>query len=498
MGASFEITAYGSKRACGAGIAAAFIEVDRIERRLSVYRPESALARLNRFGQKGFVRLDPEILEILSEALRYAEASGGAYDPTAGPLVSLWGFGPGKRNPSPPPDEAIQACLRSVGYRELKVDTEKGHLQFLQKGMSLNLGGIAKGYAVDRAVQVLKDYGLQRGLVNFGSTLYAWGSPPGAAGWPVSIQDPRREDKQIETVILRDQALSTSGDYERFFVHAGRRYAHIIHPNTGYPVSGMASVSIIAPTAMASDVLSTAAFVLGPEAGKKLAEGFEGVEALLLTEGSGKGVHSLEAQTTSGWHADSLPRPIMGRRRFLAMVAAALIALVLPTGAEAAKIRFATEKEALERLMPEAEAFTLKKVTLSSDQLNQAQQLTGKGFRKKKYRWWIGRKGEEAVGYAVRLNVRGKKRPITFLIGIDPLGRIKGVEVLIYRESEGSGIRFPQFMKQFLEKTKENKLRLGGDIRALSGATLSSRAATYAVRKALSIFEVLYMKERLP
>ncbi|MFQ5949163.1 MAG: FMN-binding protein, partial [Nitrospiria bacterium] len=173
-------------------------------------------------------------------------------------------------------------------------------------------------------------------------------------------------------------------------------------------------------------------------------------------------------------------------------ICAAFIGLILPAGVEGATIRFATEKEALQGMMPEADRFDVEKVTLSPAQLSQAQQLAGKGFRKKRYRFWIGRKGDAPVGYAVILNVIGKKRPITFLIGIDPGGRVKGVEVLIYRESEGSEIRFPQFMRQFLKKDKESTLRLGRDIRPISGATLSSRSATYAVRKALSLFEAVY------
>lgn len=491
MGASFEITAYGQERACASGIAAAFSEVDRIERLLTVYKPESELARLNRYARKGFVRLDPEMLEILSEALRYAEASGGAYDPTAGPLIDLWGFGPAGQCSSPPSKEIIRSRLRSVGHQGVRIDPDVGGVFLLRESMALNLGGIGKGYALDQAVRILKSHEITRGLVSFGSTLYAWGAPPGTTGWSIAIQDPRRENRQIETVILRDQALSTSGDYERCFFYKGKRFSHIIHPKKGYPVTGVASVSVIAPSAMSSDVLSTAAFVLGPKKGKKLIMRFAGVEGLILPEENGK---ALNAKKTPGWAAYSLPRPI-ARRRFLAMTCAALITLVLPIGVDAA-IRFATKEAALGRLMPEAEAFEAQHVELSREQLSQAQQLAKKGFRKKNYRWWIGRKGKDAVGYAVLLNVRGKKRPITFLVGIDPIGQIRGVEVLIYRESEGAGIRYPQFMKQFLDKTKESTLRLGGDIRALSGATLSSRAATYAVRKALSLFEVIYMKER--
>ncbi len=146
-------------------------------------------------------------------------------------------------------------------------------------------------------------------------------------------------------------------------------------------------------------------------------------------------------------------------------------------------------------MMPEADHFDVEEIRLSPDQASKAQELAGKAFRESNYRFTVGRKGVEAVGYALKLEVIGKERPITFLIGIEPQGEVRGIEVLIYRESEGSEIRHPRFMKQFFKKKNEDPLRLGQDIQPISGATLSSRAATYAVRKALSIFEVVYKKK---
>jgi len=199
----------------------------------------------------------------------------------------------------------------------------------------------------------------------------------------------------------------------------------------------------------------------------------------------------LSSSRTSGW--EPLQKPI-GRRKFLALASIALAAFFLPVSARAAVV-YATEEEAVKRMMPEAGRFEPQEVRLSPDQLSKAQEMAGKAFRENDYRFIVGKKGAETVGYALKLEAIGKERPITFLIGIEPAGEIKGMEVLIYRESEGSDIRNPRFMKQFSKKKSEDPLRLGQDIQPISGATLSSRAATYAVRKALSIFEVVYKKK---
>ena len=146
-------------------------------------------------------------------------------------------------------------------------------------------------------------------------------------------------------------------------------------------------------------------------------------------------------------------------------------------------------------MIPAADRFERDPVTLSKVQLRAAQAIAKKGFRKKKYTFWIGKKGDAAVGYALKLNVIGKKRPITFLVAVDPEGKVLGVEVLIYRESRGSEVRFPRFMRQFRRKTTADPLRLGRDIRPVGGATLSSRSTAYAVRKTLAIFEAVYKRK---
>ncbi len=493
MGAPFEIMVEGQERAASEAIEAAFEEAARIEGLFTIYRPKSPLAQFNRASENGVMFFNREISALLSEALAYAKNSGGAFDPSAGPLIDLWGFGPGGTRKSPPTKKEIDRVFQGVGFESLSLNPETGELKSLKPGLRLNLGGIAKGYAIDRAVQVLKDHQINRGLVNCGSTLYGFGDP----GWQVTIQHPRSKAGQIAVVMLCNQALGTSGDYERCFLHEGVRYSHLIDPRTGTPVLGMASVSVMASTAMAADALSTAAFVLGAKKGVSFLEKQDGAEGLLVSE-SPEGV--LGFYRTAGWPS-LCSKSVLSRRRFLKAASIAGLGLMMPGSltwpfkSEASSIRFATQEEALKRMMPDAERFDTESVKLSDDQLSAAQTLAGKGFQKKTYDFLIGRKGELVVAYALKLNVIGKKRPITFLIALTPGGEVKGVEVLIYRESKGSEVRYGQFMQQFHQKTTEDPLRLGRDIRPISGATLSSRAAAYAVRKTLAIFEVVYKRK---
>jgi len=259
---------------------------------------------------------------------------------------------------------------------------------------------------------VLKNHGIKRALVSCGSTLFAYGRPH----WPIGIQHPRKPNDEMARLDLSEYALATSGDYERCYVCEGQRYSHLIDPRTGFPVSGMASVSVIAKTALEADALSTAAFVLGVDAGRDLLEMESDVAGYLVSEGQ-KGALSFHA--TKGW-TDFLGARVFPRRRFLKLASIVAMGVILPGGwmrprpSQAAAIRFATEKEALARMMPEAENFSQDAIHLNDKQLEKAQQLTGKGFRKKTYDFWVGHKGDQAIAYALKLNVVGKKRPITF------------------------------------------------------------------------------------
>ncbi len=468
MGTPVEITVFGDSTVCRPALSTAFSEMARIESLLSVYRKESELARFN-VSRDPFVPLSAEVRDVTAQALRYAEITDGAFDPTLGPLIRLWGFGPGKPDPDPslPRPDAIAAALQRSGFRNLKLCDDG--VERRVEGMELNLGGIGKGYAIDRAVHTLKSAGVARGLVHCGSTSVAWGDE----SWPIAVRHPRQPDATLGLVPLRNAALATSGDYEQFFMRDGQRYSHLIDSKTGCPAQVAISATVTAKTAMAADALSTAAFILGHS---DFLEGFSDTWGWVVTEG--------------GSTCD-IPLLAPSRRHFLAMAASVVLSLLVPWKAWAAVV-YMTEDEALRAMMPDADRFDTDERVLSAAQLKQAQKQVGRTFSESRFQFRIGRQGEAVVGYAMTLDVIGKERPITFLIGIAPTGAILGVEVLIYRESEGSEVRYRRFTKQFSMKTKADALRLGGDIQPISGATLSSRAAVHAVRKALSVFEVVY------
>ena len=265
MGCLFEIYLAGHNRDALVGAANdALDEIERLDRQLSHYKPDSDIARLNAHASNQWVRLEPRLYLLLRRCADLSAQTGGALDITAAPLIRAWGFHEGKfRVPSP---QEIQELLPRVGSHRIVFDDEEQLVWFSTPGMEVQLGAVGKGYALDEAAERLRFYGVRAALLHGGqSSIYALGAPPQAEGWEFVLKDPRDRATPIETVLLRDQALSTSGNYEQFFEHEGKRYCHIVDPRSGWPVQGMLSVWVIAPTAMEADALSTAFFVLGRE-----------------------------------------------------------------------------------------------------------------------------------------------------------------------------------------------------------------------------------------
>jgi thiamine biosynthesis lipoprotein len=263
MGTTATVRACGKKTAdLRQATAEALDEVDRVDRLLSHYRDDSPLSRLNREAASGPVAVASELVELLDVCLRWSRASDGAFDVTVGPLMKAWGF---FRDEGRLPDERqIQAALAAVGYRHVVLDRERGTLRFDRPGVELDLGGIGKGYAVDRVVELLRRRGIASALVNLGgSSVYGLGAPPGAAAWPVAIQDPRDPGREALSVGLRDRALSISGGYARCFEKDGVTYSHIMDPRTGRPVQGVLSVAVLSASATDGDALDNVLFVQG-------------------------------------------------------------------------------------------------------------------------------------------------------------------------------------------------------------------------------------------
>jgi len=261
----------------------AFEEVERLEETLSKFRPSSEICRINRLAATQLVTTDPEVFSLINQSLRYSEQTGGAFDITVGPLMRTWGFF--RAEGHFPNIDDLNAARECTGFEKIVLDPGTRTIQFAVPGMELDLGAIGKGYAVDRTVEVLREAGVNAALVVAGSsTVYALGAPPGEEGWKVHVPDPVDRTRKISAVRLRDQAISTSGSYERFFELQGRRYCHVMDPRTGMPVEGVLQSTLIGIDGAMTDAISNALFVLGAD-GNALLSKFEDVSALsVLTD----------------------------------------------------------------------------------------------------------------------------------------------------------------------------------------------------------------------
>lgn len=258
-------------------LAAAVAELERVEDLMTDWRP-SELTRLNDSAGTGPHEVPAELARLIARGLEVARLSGGAFDPTYAGVGRLWDFK--RRPPVIPDEEQLRAGLALVGHDRVRVDLEASTVE-LPEGMRLGLGGIAKGYGVDRAMAVLMEHGVERALVNAGGDLKALGRGPDGP-WEIAVRHPRDRERVLAVLPVVNTCVVTSGDYERFFEHEGRRYHHIIDPRTGYPSEGCTSATVVAPDAAAADALATALCVLGPERGLELIESLDRVEALMV------------------------------------------------------------------------------------------------------------------------------------------------------------------------------------------------------------------------
>ncbi len=294
MACVYAIEAYGSDPvALPRIVEEAFDEVDRIDRLMSHYKADSPLSRINRGAAAGPVAVDAELFDFIEESLRYGVESGGAFDITVGPLMKAWGFFRGDgRVPSP---AALATARRHVSGGKVILDRAARTIRFSEPGVELDLGGIAKGYAVDRVARLLRERHVAAALISAGgSTIYGLGAPPGRGAWNVTVQDPIDPRKAAATVLLHDRALSVAGSAEKSFEAGGVRYSHIMDPRTGRPVQGLLSVAVLAATGTAGDALDDAFFVLGPGRGGAYLKRLAGTEVYFFlpdVSGSVRVVH---------------------------------------------------------------------------------------------------------------------------------------------------------------------------------------------------------------
>jgi thiamine biosynthesis lipoprotein len=259
-----------------------FAEFDRLDALMSVWKEGSDVLRINDAAGKHAVAVSPEVREVLVAAHEVSEWTEGKFDVTFGTLSGIWKFDHDIDGQIPDRSE-YASRLPLIDYRALQVDERAGTASLERAGMKVHLGGIGKGYAIDRGVMILREGGLTDFMIQSGGDIFVAGRR-GDRPWRVGIQDPRGAPNTLFAAIeITDAAFSTSGDYERFFIRDGRRYHHIIDPDTGEPAKGSRSVTIMAKTATISDGLSTGVFILGAEKGMALIERLEDVEGVIVT-----------------------------------------------------------------------------------------------------------------------------------------------------------------------------------------------------------------------
>ncbi len=260
-----------------AAVEAVFQEADRIDRLMSTYKDDSEISKINREAAERPIDAGEELYQLIARSMEISAMTEGAFDITYESVGQHYDFRARQR----PDDETIDAELANIDYRYLVLDETHRTVAFKQPGVRINLGGIAKGYVVERGISLLRESGIQNAIVTAGGDSRLLGDRRGRP-WMVGIRDPREEGEVAISVPLQDEAISTSGDYERFFEEGGVRYHHIIHPSTGTPASGVQSATVFGPDAVTADALSTSVFVLGVDKGLRMIATLPDYESIVI------------------------------------------------------------------------------------------------------------------------------------------------------------------------------------------------------------------------
>lgn len=252
-------------------------EMHRIDEAMSPFKPDSELSRINRDAARGRVILSEEMTRLIARAIEFSWRSQGAFDITYAAIGHLYDYRSGVR----PSDAQIEQARAAVGWQHLDLDTSRRTLHFTRDGMRIDLGGFAKGHAVDNAAALLAERDIRHAMVSAGGDSRVIGDRRGRP-WSVAIRDPRRAGAVVAVLPLENIAISTSGDYERYFECDGERFHHVLDPRTGRSPANIHSVTILAPDGLTSEALSKSLFVLGVEAGLRLVESHDGVDAVVV------------------------------------------------------------------------------------------------------------------------------------------------------------------------------------------------------------------------
>lgn len=285
MGTTVEVTVYRpatDSTEAAADLDAALKIIADVDAGMSLYKADSELVALNAQTGQGIVGVSANLFDVLAASDFYATLSGGAFDVTIQPLVALWGFYDVSDGAVPSQDD-VDAVLEFTGPDHMRLDRADTSVT-LNTGSAIDLGGIAKGYAIELALAALRDRDVPAALVNLGGTIGVLGSRPDGKAWAVGLKHPRQE-QLVGRLEFAEGAIATSGDYDRYFEVDGQRYSHLLDPRTGWPVDTLMALTVLAPTATAADALSTAAFILGPDEGMALIESCKNVMGVAMAAG---------------------------------------------------------------------------------------------------------------------------------------------------------------------------------------------------------------------
>ena len=284
MGNRFELSIVGedgqwADKMIDAGVA----EIQRIERLLTTFNNDSETNLINNNAGIAPVRVSPEIYNLIQRSIRLSELTQGAFDITYGSIDKrLWNFD--EQMTQLPDRETAESMVRLINYRNIIFNNENFTIFLKEKGMRIGFGGIGKGYAADRAKQVLKTNGVLSGVVNASGDLTAWGLQPNGKPWTIAIADPNTVNSAFSYMNLSDMAVATSGNYEKFVVIGGKKYSHTVNPRTGLPVTGIKSVTIITPVAELADAMATPVTVMGVKAGLDMINQMKNIEAIIIDD----------------------------------------------------------------------------------------------------------------------------------------------------------------------------------------------------------------------
>lgn len=265
-----------------AALEAVFVEIERINLLMSTYLEDSRISAINRDAAVKPIDAGEELFQLILRSLDISILTRGAFDVTYDSVGQHYDFRAGER----PDSETVQEELKSIDYRLVEMNRTDNTVSFARAGVRINLGGIAKGYAVERGVEILKLFGVRHGRVTAGGDTRLLGDRRGQP-WIVGVRDPREEGQVTVTLPLQDEAISTSGDYERFFLEDGKRYHHILQPSTGEPASGIRSATVVGPDAVITDALSTSVFVMGVDRGLRLIATLPDYEGIVIDDDGG-------------------------------------------------------------------------------------------------------------------------------------------------------------------------------------------------------------------